>query len=165
MDALADRIEALEERISGFRLGNGTESLNNVVQNLRLVIQKQTLIETLIQSLEKCNVDYNETKTHTDCIEDKKEVVLAAHDQFVQCFEQLEYVLSEYSGIFDNFAIKCQQLETVNIFNKAAVLQRYKIIVEKFTNIVQRLVKLLELSALNKYKQNKVLESINSITT
>lgn len=149
---------------------NNNSNLSDDLTNIRNKLNNFKPLMVLISKLNDCNVDYNHIINNSIIKDDNheqfqmKEVILNSYEMLESCINKIEIILVQYNSFSENFKNSYNNLNNSNNFNLNNLLNSYKIINDKFINILQRLIKLFEQRTILKYKQQKLINSINSLS-
>lgn len=160
--ALEKRLVQLEVRIGDLKQD---EDLSTSLQKITTQLQKYKPLNILLSKLSECNVDYT-TDTTSNELKGKdrdmiKEVVLNSYDLLNSCVDKMEFVMGQYDSFFSKFKVIHRQLLAADIFNRRQLLSSFERIQDKFTQILSRLIILLEKRTILRYKQEELMISIN----
>ncbi|KAG0676261.1 hypothetical protein C6P40_001269 [Pichia californica] len=167
-----DKWKILEKRILRLEVNVGAsvkggdlnaEDILKQLGRIRHELHKYKPLETLINKLQDCNVDYNQY-AHMDNFDrlQAKEVVLESYESLVSCVSKIEIVIDQYDTFFNKFMEIHLNISNSDVYDHKNLLETYERIQSKYTNVITRLICLLEQRMLLKYKQEELMISINS---
>lgn len=141
----------------------------DAVEALDTLVSSYEPLERLVLKLQACGIDPMDANNLSSLkglsAEDRGEVkmeILASYNTFVECSNRIETLASQYSNTIDQFLESFRKMVQLDgKYSRTAVITRYGQIMRRYDIAIKRLTKVLEQYALLKYKQSKLIMSIN----